>query len=73
LWVADAAAAIGEFAWRNLGISGAPPVTRTMVNLMFREVSVSDQKARRELGYVGHVGIEQGLAELAADHAQTVP
>jgi nucleoside-diphosphate-sugar epimerase len=73
IWVADAAAAAGEFAWRNFGLSGAPPVTRTMVNLMFREVTVSDRKARRELGYVGHVSIEQGLAELSADHVQGAP
>jgi nucleoside-diphosphate-sugar epimerase len=73
LWVANAAAAAGEFAWRNFSISGSPPVTRTMVNLMFREVTVSDRKARRELGYIGQVSIEQGLAELAADHAQSRP
>jgi hypothetical protein len=68
--VADAAAAAGEFAWRNFGLAGAPPVIRTMVNLMFREVTVNDRKARSELDYVGHVSIEQGLAELSADHAQ---
>jgi nucleoside-diphosphate-sugar epimerase len=71
LWVANAAAAASEFAWRNFGLGGTPPITRTMVNLMFREVTVNDRKARAELGYVGHVSIDQGLAELAADHALT--
>jgi nucleoside-diphosphate-sugar epimerase len=43
-------------------------LTRTAVNLMFMEVTVNDAKARRELGYTSHVSIDQGLAELAADH-----
>jgi nucleoside-diphosphate-sugar epimerase len=69
LWVANAVAAGGEFVWRNFGLAGAPPVTRTMVNLMFLEVTVNDRKARGELGYVGRVSMEQGLAELSADRA----
>jgi nucleoside-diphosphate-sugar epimerase len=69
LWLANIVAGGSEFLWRTFSIGGAPPLTRTMVNLMFMEVTVNDQKARRELGYSGHVTIEQGLAELAADHA----
>ena len=67
LWVARAVAAGGEFAWNSFSIKGRPPVTRTMINLMFQEVTVNDRKARDELGYVGHVSIEQGLAELRDD------
>ena len=37
--------------------------------LLFGEVTVVGRKARETLGYTGHVSIEQGLAELQADHA----
>jgi nucleoside-diphosphate-sugar epimerase len=73
LWLANIVAGGGEFVWRTFAIGGSPPITRTMVNLMFLEVTVNDGKARRELGYVGHVTMEQGLAELAADHAGAAP
>jgi nucleoside-diphosphate-sugar epimerase len=41
-----------------------PPVTRTAVALVGQEVTVVDAKARRELGYAGHVSRERGLAEM---------
>jgi nucleoside-diphosphate-sugar epimerase len=41
-----------------------PPVTRTAIALVGQEVTVVDAKARRELGYTGHVSREQGLAEM---------
>ena len=43
-----------------------PPVTRTALALVGHEVTVDDAKARRELGYVGKVTREVGLAELRA-------
>ena len=64
LWVADATAAASEAAWRLFGLKGEPPLTRTAVNLMFREVTVSDRKAREELGYRPVVSIEEGLEGL---------
>jgi len=64
LWVAKATAAAGEFAWNNAPLAGRPPIVRTMINLMFEEVTVIDAKARAALGYTSHVTIEQGLAEL---------
>jgi hypothetical protein len=39
-------------------------VTRTAVALIGQEVTVVDAKARRELGYTGHVSRERGLAEM---------
>jgi len=69
MWVAKFAASSCEFLWRTFSLAGAPPISRTVVNLMFEEVTVNDRKARDELGYTGEVSIEQGLAELAADHA----
>jgi nucleoside-diphosphate-sugar epimerase len=64
LWLADALAAIGEAAWRVLPLRGEPPLTRAALNLFFREVTVSDAKARRELGYRPVVGVDEGLAEM---------
>jgi len=64
LWVADAVAAVGEAAWSLLPLKGEPPITRTALNLFFREVTVSDAKARRELGYRSVMSIEDGLREL---------
>lgn len=43
-----------------------PPITRTAVALIGGEVTVDDRKARRELGYVGAVTREQGLAEMTS-------
>jgi nucleoside-diphosphate-sugar epimerase len=66
MWVAHAAAAVGEAAWGTLKLKGRPPLTRTMVNLFFGEVTVDDRKAREWLGYRSHVSIAEGLAEMRA-------
>ncbi len=68
MWLLDAVAAGGELVWQGLSLAGRPPMTRTAVNLLFREVTVVDRKARNELGYTSHVSIEQGLEELRTDH-----
>ncbi len=41
-------------------------MTRTALALMGTEVTVDDRKARRELGYVGKMSREAGLAEMRA-------
>lgn len=41
-----------------------PPVTKTAIALVAHEVTVDDGKARRELGYIGQVTREAGMAEL---------
>jgi nucleoside-diphosphate-sugar epimerase len=64
MWVADLSAAMSEIAWRIFRLSGSPPLTRTAVNLMFREVTVNDRKARADIGYMPVVSIDAGLAEL---------
>jgi nucleoside-diphosphate-sugar epimerase len=69
LWLGDALARITEWLWQEFPIGGEPPLTRTAMNLFFREVTVSDAKARGELGYRPVVSVEQGLAELAADRS----
>jgi nucleoside-diphosphate-sugar epimerase len=71
LWVGDALARVMEWLWQEFPIGGQPPLTRTAMNLFFREVTVSDAKARSELGYRPVISVEQGLAELAAERQAT--
>jgi nucleoside-diphosphate-sugar epimerase len=56
-WAARATVALTSWMKR-------PPLTRTAFALMAHEVTVDDQKARRELGYVGRKTIADGLAEM---------
>jgi nucleoside-diphosphate-sugar epimerase len=63
-WLARAAAWTAEAAWKTLRLSGAPPVTRSAVLLIGREVTVVDVKARRELGYAPLISRVEGLAAL---------
>jgi nucleoside-diphosphate-sugar epimerase len=65
-WLARVVAAAGEAIWRFLGKKTAPPATRIAIALMGQEVTVSDARARAELGYQGKVTHERGLAEMAA-------
>jgi nucleoside-diphosphate-sugar epimerase len=66
LSVAEGIAAAAEAAWSVVGsLTGTePPLTRTAVNLFFREVTVRDAKARRELGYAPVITIEEGMQGL---------
>jgi hypothetical protein len=41
-----------------------PPVSKTAIALVGGEVTVVDAKARKELGYVGTMSREAGLAEM---------
>lgn len=63
--LAVAIARAGEAAWTAFRLPGAPPLTMSLVRVVGEEVTVSDAKARRELGYVGRTTREAGLAELA--------
>jgi nucleoside-diphosphate-sugar epimerase len=65
-WAAAVGAWLGEAVWTVGRLRGVPPVTRTGVRLVGEEVTVSDAKARRELGYAPVVTREAGLAELRA-------
>lgn len=56
-WLATTAAALTS--WMKV-----PPVGKTAIALVGGEVTVVDAKARRELGYVGQVTREAGLAEM---------
>lgn len=57
-------ATAAEKLWDLLGLRSPPPVTRMAVRLLGEPVTVRDDKARRELGYVGRVSREHGLATL---------
>jgi nucleoside-diphosphate-sugar epimerase len=65
-WVVHAAAISSDFLWRTLKLSGRPPLPHATFHLIGEEVTVVDDKARRELGYVGEVTRERGLKELEA-------
>ncbi|MEL6650098.1 MAG: NAD(P)-dependent oxidoreductase [Bacteroidota bacterium] len=53
-----------ESVWGAFNLKGAPPITRSMVYLMGTEFSISDRKARQELGYRNRISVEEGLARL---------
>lgn len=59
-------ARIAEWIWDTCGIASPPPAQRVAIHLFGEPVTVSDAKARGELGYVGRTSREQGLARLAA-------
>jgi len=63
-FLGDAISLALERAWKITGRKEEPPLTRTEVNLLFKEATVSDNKARQELGYEPVVSIDEGLEEL---------
>lgn len=64
-WLARAAASVIEATWGLLGLRGTPPLTRFAAAMMSSTITIRDDRARRELGYVPVISVEQGLAELA--------
>ena len=57
-------ATVSELLWNFLPLPGRPPIARAELLLVGQEVTVSDAKARRELGYEGRVSREAGLREM---------
>jgi hypothetical protein len=55
-----------EGAWRLLRIRRTPPMTRFAVDMMSSSVTVRTDRARRELGYAPVIGVDEGLARMAA-------
>ncbi len=66
--VARAAARAAAGSHRVLRREGEPPVSPTAIALGAQEVTVNDERARRELGYRPVVTVAEGLARLR-DHA----
>ncbi|HYF63758.1 MAG TPA: NAD-dependent epimerase/dehydratase family protein [Herpetosiphonaceae bacterium] len=71
-WLGRLIAAGGERIWRALRLPGEPPLTRATFNLIGGEVTVRDDKARRELGYAPVISRAAGLAALRAGSAKEV-
>jgi len=67
--VARAVAGGAGALWRLLPLPGRPPVDLTSVRLVGETCTLKDGRARRWLGYEGHVTREQGLAELRSDRS----
>jgi nucleoside-diphosphate-sugar epimerase len=65
-WLVRPAAAALEGVWRALRLAGPPPLTRHAVDLLCCDCTLRDDKARAELGYRPVIGVEEGLAALAA-------
>jgi nucleoside-diphosphate-sugar epimerase len=63
-WLAMTLATSLEAVWRLFDLDGAPPLTRHAVMVMSRDCTLTDAKARRELGYQPSVTVEAGLANL---------
>lgn len=60
-WIADSVASICEGVWRTFGLSGEPPLTRHAAMVMSRDCTLTDAKARAELGYVPVISVSDGL------------
>ena len=58
-------AGTAESVWRAFGVRKPPPATRTAVDILGRECTVVDEKARTELGYQPVVDRDRALAELS--------
>ena len=64
--VAHASSIAFDATWRLFKMKGRPPLPHASFHLMGEEVTVIDEKARRELGYTGEVTIAAGLAAIPA-------
>src|SRR6185369_11238547 len=53
-----------ELIWRLTRKDGGPPITRALVRMTGREFTVSDRKARNELGYAPIVSRDDGVRQL---------
>jgi nucleoside-diphosphate-sugar epimerase len=62
--LAGAIATAGEAAWRVLPLPGQPPITRLAYWLASQECTIDISRARRELGYIPVISVDQGLEEL---------
>jgi nucleoside-diphosphate-sugar epimerase len=70
-WLLRGVASAIELPWRVLPLRGEPPEhLRSVLQTIGQESTVTDAKARTELGYVPKVSREDGLAELKATARQ---
>lgn len=64
LGVAWLMATVMETLWRTFRIMGEPPLTRQMLRLVGYDFTMSDRRAREELGYAPIVSWEEGVQEM---------
>ena len=65
------AAAVLEWVWRKFALAGEPPLTHFVVEELTCPHYFDISAARRDLGYVPKVSIEEGLRLLAHHHQQS--
>lgn len=71
LWFVLAICHLFELPWRILPLaSPAPTHLRTVVSLLGQQSTVSDAKARRELGYQPVVSWDEGLAQMTTQRLE---
>ncbi|MFP2907410.1 NAD-dependent epimerase/dehydratase family protein [Pyxidicoccus sp. 3LFB2] len=66
-------ATLSDVLWGAFHLKSRPPLTRTELLLVGREVTVNDEKARQELGYEGRMTREEGLREMRMDYKANAP
>ena len=64
LGMARTVAGVMEFVWNTFRLKGQPPLFKAMVNMLGVELTINDNKARRDIGYKNVVTVEQGLCEM---------
>lgn len=64
--VAQMSATLAEATWAFLRLSGRPPITKTVVDLIGGEFRIDDTRARQELGYRNRISIDDGLTRFAS-------
>ncbi|MEM9361285.1 MAG: NAD-dependent epimerase/dehydratase family protein [Bacteroidota bacterium] len=60
-WIAVVLAHFFGGLWKLLKLKSRPPIAPLMIRLMATEFSVSDEKARQELGYKNAISFKEGL------------
>ena len=71
LFVASNFARICEWLWDSFRLKGVPPAHRMMVELGAKPVTISDAKARTQLGYRPIVNRDEALRQLAGNTLQS--
>jgi nucleoside-diphosphate-sugar epimerase len=66
LGVAWFMASVMEFIWRAFGRSGEPPLTRQMLRMVGYDFTISDARAREELGYAPVTSWADGITAMRA-------
>lgn len=65
-WLANIIGSTAEGVWRLFGLKGEPPLTRHAAMVMACDCTLTDAKARSDLGYVPVIAVKNGLAAMAS-------